>query len=81
MMGQGRAIYFVTFPDGKVDEASINIYSEGQAKLGVIRSWLPERLFGSKWANQYSMVVSELWNEMKEKGFKVHTIEWPGTEP
>ena len=76
-MPQGKTIYFVTYPDGKVDEASINIYSQSLAMARCIAGWLPERFFGTSWANEYSMVVSELWRNMAEKGFKAHSIDWP----
>lgn len=76
-MPQGKAIYFVTYPDGKVDQASLNAQSEGHAIAWFIQGWLPERWFGSEWANPHGIAVSAIWKSMREKGFQVHTIEWP----
>jgi hypothetical protein len=74
-MAEGKSIHFVTWPDGKVDDNSINIFSQGHAKCWMIRSWLPEHVFGSaKWLDPSSYVVRQIWQGMQEKGFKVHTI-------
>lgn len=77
-MPQGTTIHFVTLPDGKVDQASINVYSEGHAKCGAIREWLPKHLFGDlRWLTATSYHMEEIWRGMVEMGWKVHSIDVP----
>jgi len=73
-MAESRNIYFVTWPDGKADSESLNVYSKDIAKERIIRSWLPERFFGDmKWLQGYAL--DRIWQGMTEKGFKVHHIK------
>lgn len=77
-MPQGTTIYFVTFPDGKVDEASVNVFSKGHATAQCIRAWFPEHIFGKcRWLDASGWMVTQIWNDMLEKGFKVHAIDVP----
>jgi hypothetical protein len=80
-MAQGTHLYFVTWPDGKVDEESVNVASEQIAIARMIRTWLPEHIFGQQsWLNgQGGYLMNQVWTGMKEKGFKVHALEVPAT--
>jgi hypothetical protein len=73
-MAESPNIFFVTWPDGKVDSESLNVASAEIAKQRLIRSWLPEQWFGDmKWLSGYAL--ERIWDGMKEKGFKVHHIK------
>ena len=80
-MADGRTVHFVTWPDGKVDENSINAFSKGHAKCWMVRSYFPEEIFGkSNWLVPDSVVLDRIWQGMSEKGFKVHSIAVPSVE-
>jgi hypothetical protein len=73
-MAESPNIFFVTWPDGKVDSESLNVASKDIAKARLIRTWLPEQWFGDmKWLEGYAL--NRLWEGMVEKGFKVHHIK------
>ena len=74
-MAQGKEIRFVTWPDGKVDEATVNIYGQSWAIQAFIQTFLPHRWFGD--VGTISWGSSMLWQNAKKNGFKVHTIEVP----
>jgi hypothetical protein len=73
-MAESRNIYFVTWPDGKVDGHTLNVFSRDHAKKALILSWMPERIFGATdWLQGY--ILNRIWDGMVQKGFKVHHIE------
>lgn len=70
-MAQSNKISFVVWPDGKVDERSLSIFSEGHARANFVRSYLPSDYFGD--VNEY--LTERIWQGCHQKGFKSHTIE------
>jgi len=80
-MPQAKTIHFVTWPDGQVDQASINVFSAGHAKCWMIQSWLPPDIFGTcGWLGPDGYGTQEIWRGMAEKGFRVHSIDVPEVE-
>lgn len=69
---ESREISFVTWPDGKVDNASLTVGGDQIARQRMIRQWLPEDWFG-KGATSY--VLDQLWSGMRDKGFRCYTIK------
>jgi hypothetical protein len=77
-MPQGKTVHFVTWPDGKVDQDSINIFSQGHAKCWMVQTFFPQDVFGkNRWLMPDSYILGEIWRGMAEKGFKVHSIDVP----
>lgn len=77
-MPQGTTIYFVTLPDGKVDQASVNVFSLGHAKCWAIQDWFPKHLFGEcRWLTPDSYHMDAIWKGMEEKGWKAQSIAVP----
>jgi hypothetical protein len=73
-MAESRNIFFVTWPDGKVDSHSLNVFSADHAKKWLIQEWLPEHIFGkTSWLD--GMVLQRIWQGMVEKGFKIHELK------
>jgi len=73
-MAESPNIYFVTWPNGKVDSDSLNVSSKDIAKERIIRGWMPDQFFGDmKWLSWYAL--DRIWQGMVEKGFKVHHIK------
>ena len=70
---EGKTISFVTYPDGKVSNASLTVSGRQIAKEKIIAEWLPERYFG---AGLRGYEADHLWNSMREKGFKCWTIQF-----
>lgn len=68
---ESKEISFVTWPDGKVSDASLTVAGEQIAKERHIAQWMLPEWFG-KAATGYR--ASELFRGMEEKGFRVHTI-------
>lgn len=77
-MPQGTEIHFVTWPDGKVDDATINVYSQQWAIQAFIQAFLPVRWFGD--LGTMGWRSSTLWQNAMGNGFKVHTIQVPKLE-
>jgi hypothetical protein len=69
-MPQGTKISFVTWPTGEVDQESLTIAGEGQAKAGFIAHFFPHRLFG----DVGPAAIDALWRAARDHGFKVHTV-------
>lgn len=67
---ESRSIHFVTWPDGKVSDASMTVVGAGEAKRRIIQEWLPEGYFGKiePWD------VDRLWRGMRDKGFRCHSF-------
>lgn len=68
---ESREISFVTWPDGKVSDASLTVAGEQNAKERHIGQWLPKEWFGKPISSFQAM---ELFRGMEEKGFRIHTI-------
>lgn len=73
-MAQAHTIYFCTWPDGKVNEASLNIYGERWSQEAMVRQWLPVRWFGKELPGD---VVHWLWRQLADNGFRCHVIRVP----
>lgn len=67
---EGYEVSFVTWPDGKVDDASLTVCGEHNATERLVRTWLPVEWFG----DAISYPIQQLWRGMENKGFRVHTI-------
>lgn len=68
---ESREISFVTWPDGKVDSASLTVAGEQIARQRMINQWLPTDWFG-KAVTGY--IADQLWSGMRDKGFRCYTI-------
>ncbi|MBO6755502.1 MAG: hypothetical protein JJ902_04195 [Roseibium sp.] len=68
---EGATISFVTWPDGKVSQASLTVAGEDMARQKVIAEWMPERYFGDA-INGF--MANAIWRGMCAKGFKSWTI-------
>ncbi|OYU91937.1 MAG: hypothetical protein CFE29_03570 [Bradyrhizobiaceae bacterium PARB1] len=69
---ESREVSFVTWPDGKVDNASLTVAGEQMAREKMINQWLPAEWFGRAVTGY---VADTLWRGMTEKGFRSHTIK------
>jgi len=69
---ESREISFVTWPDGKVDGASLTVAGETIAKEQMIGQWLPPQWFGDA-VRGYQ--AGQLWRGMVSKGFRCWTIK------
>lgn len=72
-MAESLEFHFITWPDGKVDGASLNVYSQAHAWIRIIRTWLPAVYFGDLTCLE-GYAGRQLWDEMQKKGFKAHSI-------
>ncbi len=68
---EGTSISFVTYPDGKVSQASLTVGGERNARERVISEWLPEQYFGNAITGY---LADSVWREMSAKGFKSWTV-------
>lgn len=68
---ESREISFVTWPDGKVDNASLTVAGEEIARQRMIAQWLPTEWFGDA---PTGYQAAQLWRGMQGKGFKSWTI-------
>jgi len=68
---ESHKISFVTWPDGKVDDASLTVRGEVVARQRFVNQWLPEQLFGG----HRGYVADDLWRGAREKGFRSYTVE------
>jgi hypothetical protein len=71
-MMESREISFVTWPDGKVDDASLTVAGERIARERMIGQWLPKDWFGDAVTGYHA---DGLWRGMQGKGFRVWTIK------
>ena len=79
-MTESPDVFFITWPDGKVDEGSLTVTSAEIAKQRFIATYLPERYFGKlSWLTGYAL--SRIWEDMQEKGFKAHHIRMVDGKP
>lgn len=70
---EGHEISFVTWPDGKVDNASLTVAGERIAREKMIAQWLPPEWFGDALVKGYG--ADALWRGMQGKGFRCWTIK------
>jgi hypothetical protein len=80
-MTENHNIYFITWPDGRVEQESLTVVSAEYAKMGFISSYLPERFFGEKMNWLTSYVIGGIWSGMQEKGFRCHHIKMIDGKP
>lgn len=71
-MPQGTKISFVTWPDGRVDEASLTLFGERFAREAFLADQM-KHLIDAKTVGGY--LADEFWRPCRLRGFKVHTIE------
>lgn len=71
-------ISFVTWPDGKVDGASLTVCGETMAIQKFIAGWLPEQWFGDGLSDWHAR---ELFRKSENKGLRVVTITMKDGEP
>lgn len=69
---ESKEISFITWPDGKVDGASLTVAGERLAWAQFIQQWLPTDWFGPD-ALRYSALDS-LRDGARKKGFKAWTV-------